>query len=147
MSLLLGTRNSADQTVAVGGTIDLGSVYRKYCKKVNGIKAFDFNGTSIALQQSGIYHITATIVATSSAAGNVTIQMLENGIAIPGAFATETITTTDTELRTLTIDVYVIVDNGCLLGQPTTLAKNISLQVLETAATINNVVVNVEKVV
>ena len=146
MSLLLGTRNSADQTVAVGGTIDLGSVYRKYCRKVNGIKAFDFNGTSIALQQSGIYHITATVIATSSAAGNVTIQMFENGIAIPGALGTDTFSTT-TQLKTLTIDVYVIVDNGCLLGQPTTLAKNISLQVLETAATINNVVVNVEKVV
>ncbi len=81
MSLLLGTRNIADQAVAVGGIINLGNIYRKYCKKnANGVKAFDFNGTSISLQQSGIYHVTATIVVTSSAAGNVTIQLLENGV-------------------------------------------------------------------
>lgn len=146
MSLLLGVRNTADQEVAVGGIINLGNVYRKYCKKINGVKAFDFNGTSIALQQGGIYHITATIVATSSAAGNVTIQMLENGEAILGAFGTDTFATT-TQLKTLTIDTYVLVDSNCVLGQPSTQVKNISLEVLETAATINNIVVNVEKVV
>lgn len=146
MSLLLGVRNTADQDVAVGGSINLGNVYRKYCKKVNGVKAFDFNGTSIALQHSGIYHITATVVATSSAAGNVTVQLYENGEAVLGAFGTDTFSTT-TQLKTLTIDTYIIVDNACILGQPTTMVKNISFDVLETAATINNIVVNVEKVV
>lgn len=145
--LLIGTRNIADQVVAVGGVINLGNVYRKYCKKNScGVKAFDFNGTSISLNHSGIYHLTATIIATSGAVGNVTIQALENGEAILGALATDTFATT-TQLKTLAIDTYIIVDSTCILGQPTTLAKSISFEVLENTATINNIVVNVEKVV
>ena len=33
MSLLLGVRNTTTQSVPALGTIDLGSVYRRYCKK------------------------------------------------------------------------------------------------------------------
>ena len=145
--LLLGTKNIADQTVAVGGIVNLGNVYRKFCKKnVNGIKCFDFTGNGITLNHSGIYHITAVAIATSEAAGNVTIQMYENGEVILGASATDTFATT-TQLKTLMIDYYVLVDNTCILGNNTTLAKNISFEVLENAATISNIVVNVEKVV
>lgn len=146
MSLLLGVKNTADQTVAVGGIINLGNVYRKYCKKINCTKAFDFNGNGINLNHSGIYHVTAVAIATSGAAGNVTIQMYENGVLVPGASATDTFATT-TQLKTLMIDYYILVDNTSILGQTATLAKNISFAVLETAATISNIVVNVEKVV
>lgn len=146
MSLLLGTYNISDQAIAVGGTINLGNVYRKYCKKVNCTKTFDFNGESLTLNQSGIYHLTAAIVASAGAAGNVTIQMYENGVLIPGASATDTYTTT-TQIKTLMIDFFILVDNGVILGRPTTNVKNISFEVLETAAVISNIVVNIEKVV
>ena len=148
MSLLVGTKNVATQDVAALGLISLGSTYRRYCKKNNyGIRTFDVGTTSITIQQQGIYHITATLVASGDEAGVVTVQLLENGVAIPGAFSSETITTADTELRTFVIDYYILVDDVCLLGTNSTAAVSISLQNTGVAATFTSVIVNVEKAV
>lgn len=146
--LLLGTRNATSQTLTTGSVLNLGEVYRKYCKKNNcGVRAFDFNSTSVALQHSGIYHITATITFTAPAAGVVIFQLTENGVAIPSALAQETITTATTEVKTTTIDFYVLVDNACILGNATTLLKSLALINTGVASTVSNVVFNVEKVV
>lgn len=146
--LLLGTRNATSQTLVTGSTLNLGEIYRKYCKKNNcGIKTFDFNSTSVALQQSGIYHVTATITFTAPVAGVVIFQLTENGVAIPSALASETITTATTEVKTTTIDFYVLVDNACVLGNATTLIKSLALVNTGVASTVSNVVFNVEKVV
>lgn len=145
--LLLGTRNTSDQTLAVDAVVNLGEVYRRYCKRINGYRAFEFNGTSVSLQHSGIYHITATITFTAPAPGIIEFQLTENGVASPGAVATETITTATTETKTTVIDFYVLVDSGCVLGSPTTLIKNIAIQNTGLASTVTNVVFNVEKVV
>lgn len=148
MSLLLGIKNTTPQSVIALGTIDLGNVYRRYCKKNScGVKAFDNTSNSITLQQQGIYHITATLVGTGTTAGDVTVQLLENGVAVPGAFSTETITTPTTEFRTFVIDAYILVDDACLLGKNTTLAKAISLQNTGIASTFTSVFMNIEKVV
>ena len=146
--LLLGSRNITTQDLAVGSSINLGEVYRKYCKKNNcGVKPFDFNSTFISLQHSGIYHITANITFSAPAAGDVVFQLTENGIAVPGALTTETITTAATEVKTTGIDFYVLVDNDCILGMPTTTVKNIAIQNTGVASTVTNVVVNIDKVV
>jgi hypothetical protein len=148
MSLLLGVRNTTTQSVPALGTIDLGSVYRRYCKKNQcGVRTFDTTATSVSLQQQGIYRVTATLVGTGTTAGVVTIQLLENGVAIPSAFSSETITTPATELRTFVIDAYVLVYDDCLLGRSTTLVDVLSLQNTGVDATFTSVVFNVEKVV
>lgn len=145
--LLIGTRNTTTQDVLPNGNVELGSVYRRYCKKINGTRTFDFIGEDVILQQNGIYHITVTAVVSASAAGNVTLSLYENGVAAPGAFSTETITTPDTELRTLVIDYYALVDTTCVLGCNSTLAKEISLVNTGIEATYTSVTMNVEKVV
>lgn len=148
MSLLLGLRNFATQTITTFSFVGLGNVYRRYCKKNScGIPTFGNTDTSVSLNQQGIYHVTATAVATGTTAGIVTIELLENGVAVPSAFASETITTPNTELRTLVIDTYILVDSDCLLGNATTLAKTLSLQSTGVDATFTSVVFNVEKVV
>lgn len=148
MNLLLGVRNTTTQDVPALGTINLGSVYRRYCKKNQcGITTFSNTATSVTLQQQGIYHVTATLVGSGDTAGVVTIQLLENGVAIPSAFSSETITTPTTELRTFVIDAYVLVDDACLLGRSTTLIDTLSLQNTGVDATFDSVVFNVEKVV
>lgn len=148
MSLLVGTKNIATQSVAALEIISLGATYRRYCKKNScGVRTFDVDSTSITLQQQGIYHITATLVGSGDAAGVVTVQLLENGVAVPGAFSSETITTADTELRTFVIDYYVLVDDVCLLGTNSTSATTISLQNTGVAATFTSVIVNIEKAV
>lgn len=146
MSLLLGTKNFASQTVEANEIVSLGSVYRRYCKRVNGLRTFDFDSTEVILQSTGVYHITATAVASATASGNVTLSLYENGLAIPGAFSTETITTPTTELRTFTIDYYVLVDSTCVLGCNSVVNKSISLVNTGVEAVYSSVVLNVEKV-
>lgn len=146
--LLVGTQNTGSQTVLTDGIISLGSVYRKYCKRANnGLPTYSSDSNSVTLNGQGIYHLTATFVGAGTAAGTLTIQMLENGNVVAGGVASETITTADTELRTLVIDRYILVDNTCLLGCTSTLAKTISFENTGVGATFSNVVVNVEKVV
>ena len=144
---LLGTRNITSQSIAINGTLNLGEVYRRFCKKnACGIRVFEFNDTSVSLQQSGIYHITANMTFTAPVAGVVTFQLNENGVAIPGALASETITTATTEVKTTTIDFYVLVDNNYVLGSPSTLVKNISITNTGVASTVSNVILNIDKV-
>jgi hypothetical protein len=148
MSLLIGIKNTTSQTVPALGTIDIGSVYRRYYKKNNcGVRTFDTTSTSVSLQQQGIYHITATAVVSAPAAGDVTVQLLINGDTVPGAFATETITTATTEFRTLVIDYYTLVDDVDLLGISSTAVDTISFQNTGIAATFTSFIVNIEKAV
>ena len=145
--LLVGLKNNTEQAVVAGGLINLGTTNRKYCKRCNGVKTFDFNGTSLALQQSGIYHITATLTFTAAAAGDVTIELYENGLPT-GEFATETVTTADTEFRSVALDYYVLTDSACVLGNVSTFIDNITLvNTSAVAVTITKVTVNVDKVV
>lgn len=144
--LLLGSRNNTAQSVAVNGTVNLGATYRKYCKKINGTSTFNFTGTNVALQQKGIYHITATLIASAPAAGVVTFQLFSNGIALPSALSSNSITTATTELRTFVLDYYVLVDGTSNLGCPITNIENLSIINTGVAATVSNVIFNVEKV-
>lgn len=148
--LLIGTENTGNQTVLANGTISIGTgqAYRKYCKPARcGVPTFASNSNGITLNGQGIYHLTATFIGAGTAAGILTVQMLENGEPVVGGVASETITTADTELRTLVIDRYVIVDSACLLGCTSTIAKTISFENTGVGATFSNVVVNVDKVV
>lgn len=148
--LLLGTKTIGTQDVAPDGVISLGSTYRKYCKKnACGITAFSRTATDISLQHEGIYHLTATFVASGDVAGDITVQLYVNGQAVDGVFATETITTPTTELRTFVIDTYILVDKDCILGRESTMSKTISFVNTSDAvtATFTSVVANVEKVV
>ena len=148
--LLIGTKNIGTQTVLPDGVVNIGSVYRKFCKKnYCGVTAFNRTAQDISLQHSGIYHVTATLVGSGDVAGVITVQLYVNGEPISGAFSSETITTPDTELRTFVIDYYVLVDKDCVLGRESTLAQTISLvNTSDTVtATFTSVVVNVEKVV
>lgn len=146
--LLLGTKNTTSQTVLTNGSLNLGSTYRRYCRKnCAGTPAFTNNGTSVSLNQSGIYHITATAVGSGTAAGVATLQLLVNGTAVTGAIASTTITTANTEVRTFVIDYYVLVDSTCVLGQSATMPASISLQNTGVGATFTAVTVNVDKVV
>lgn len=146
--LLLGTKNVGTQTVLADGQINIGNVYRRFCKANKcGVPAFTATSNGITLNHEGIYHITAVLVGTGETAGDVTVQLLENGEVITGAVSTQTITTATTEFRTFVIDYYIKVDKDCVLGYSTTTAKSISLVNAseDIDATFTSVVVNVTK--
>ena len=147
--LLLGTKNIGTQTVLADGVINIGSVYRRNCKKNHcGVTTFSRTANDISLQHEGIYHVTATFVGSASVAGVVTLQLATNGTLVDGAVSSETITTADTEVRTFVIDYYVLVDKNCVLGNESTFAQTISFLNTSTDidVTLTSVIVNVDKV-
>lgn len=143
---LLGMKDPATQTVLSGGLIALGDVYRRYCRKNRcGTKVFDNTTTGVTLNWDGMYHITATLVGTGTEAGDVTVQLYDNGLPVTGAVSTQTITTPDTEFRTFIIDYFVLVDQSCVLGCESTLARTITLENVGVGATFTSVTLNIEK--
>ena len=54
--------------------------YRKYCEKAsNCLPTFTSDSNSITLNGQGIYHITAVFVGAGTVAGDLTIEMYDNG--------------------------------------------------------------------
>ena len=142
----IGIKNSTAQTVAVGGAIDLGAVYRKYVTKCSrGLNTFESSDENLTLQHSGFYKVTAVVTFTAPAAGDVTLQFAENGVPVLGATATETITTADTEFRTITLDYLFVVSKGYVECSLTSLIKNISIISSAIPITVTNVIVNAIK--
>lgn len=146
--LLIGTKNVGTQTVLADGTVNIGSVYRKFCKANKcGIPCFSVTSNGITINHEGIYKVTAVLVGTGATAGDVTVQLLENGEVLTGAVSTQTITTATTEIRTFFIDYLIKVDKDCVLGYSTTDAKTLSLVNAseDIDATFTSVVFNVVK--
>ena len=142
----IGIKNSTAQTIAVGGAIDLGAVYRKYVTKCSkGLNTFESSDENLTLQHSGFYKVTAVVTFTAPAAGDVTLQFAENGVPVLGATATETITTADTEFRTITLDYLFVVSKGYVECSLTNLIKNISIISPSVPVTITNIVVDAIK--
>lgn len=144
---ILGSTNSSSQTVLSNGIINMGSTYRRYCKKNScGTPVFTNNGTSLSLNQEGIYHVTVVAIASGTEAGDVTIQLYRNGDAVGGATSTESVGVADTELHSLVIDYYFIVDSTCVLGVSSVQPAIITLVNTGVGATFSQVTVNIDKV-
>ena len=142
----IGLKNSTAQSIAVGGAINLGSVYRKYVSRcAKGFDTFTSSDQNLTLQHSGFYKVTAVVTFTAPTPGDVTLQFAENGVPVTGATATETITTADTEFRTITLDYLFVVSKGYVECGLTTLIKNISIISPAVPVTITNVIVNAIK--
>lgn len=126
---LIYTVNSAENVLAIGDTIPLGSVIRRYgCDII-------LNGNAISLGDSGYYDVNASVTLVATAAGPVTVTLYQDGVAVPGATATITAAAGDNVAFPITAQVRVF---RC--G-----ASNLSLVVSDGAATTVNVAVNVER--
>lgn len=126
------TANTASTVVAVGSAVPLGSIIRRFGCGVS------YNGNAISLNERGYYDIDVGVTFTAADAGNVTITVYQDGVAVPGATATATITTATTQVESVTIPAIVRVLNSCASSQ-------ITVVVSGTAATFSNVAVTVEK--
>lgn len=84
-------------TILAGGILPLTTIARRRGRLITS------ETDSISLNTPGYYKVTVTVTASGSEAGDIVLNVLKNGIEIPGLTASETITTATTELRTLTI--------------------------------------------
>ena len=118
-------------SVAQNGVLPLTTIVRR-----RGCSVQQSND-SIILGASGYYHVAITETFTAPAAGTVALQVKQDNIPVTGATASTTITTANTEVRSLSLDCVVRVN--CCNGP-------VTLSFLNTGVAINtsNIAVSVE---
>ena len=99
-SLIFATTTSA-ASVLQNGVLPLVNISRR-----RGC-ACSLGSNSILLNAPGYYKITGTVTFTAPVAGTITIQAQKNGVAVPGITASTTITTANTEVRSLAVSGVV----------------------------------------
>lgn len=126
------TANTSTQAVAVGGTLMLGSIVRRFGCSVN------LNGNGINLKEAGYYDVKVSITAAPTAIGTVTATLFRNGVAIPGATASAAVSTAN---NPISLPIAALVRESCC-GDDSTL----TLVLTGTAANVTNVAVVVVKI-
>lgn len=131
---LIYTANTAGADVAIGNTIPVGSIIRRYGRCI------DATGSAINLTDAGYYLVDVSATVTAAVAGNVALALTQNGVPVPGARAAATITTVDTQVETM--DISAVIRVMCCAN------ANLSVLVDGTAApTVQNMALRVVKVV
>lgn len=134
MKSLIYTANTAGAAVPIGNTVPVGSIIRRYGECV------DATGSAINLLQPGYYEVSVSATFTAATAGDVRLTLLQDGVAVPGATAAETITTATTQISNVGIVAVVRVCKCC--------TSNLSVVVGGTAApTISNMAIRAVKVI
>lgn len=123
--------NTGAQAVAVGGTIALGSIIRRFGCAIN------LNGNGITIDQPGYYDVAASITVAATAAGPVTVTLLRDGVAVAGATATGTAAAAGDSVN-LSIDALVRQACGCS-------GSTLTLVLTAGAGTVTNVALKVVK--
>ena len=114
---MISTYNSTTQTVAVDGAyvFDTNRI-------VTGCTVGHVPGTtSFTLTKPGYYYVTFNTTFTTEATGNVTVELRNGGIAVPGANATETITTVGNIKSMAFTTIIKVLPSCCAIDNTATL--------------------------
>lgn len=126
------TVNTGTQTVQAGGAIDLGSIIRRFgC-------ALSLSGNGVALMAPGYYRVGISLTVAPAAAGAVTATLLQDGVAVAGAAASETAAAAGDEVA---LPITALVRVPCNAGGST-----LTILLTGGAADIENAAVVVEKI-
>ena len=129
---LIYTAMQTPTAVAVNGIIPLGTIVRRYGCNCN------LNGNGIAINGQGYYDVDVSVEAVPDAAGTVTVRLLKDGIAVPGATAAATVAAV---ANTVTLAFPATVRLGCC-----STGSVLTLLLTGAASTVNNVAARVEKI-
>lgn len=117
--------------VAVDGVIPLGSLIRRYGCDVA------LNGNAVNITGAGYYDVDASVTVSPAAAGTVTITLYKDGVAVPGATASETAAANGT----VDLSIPALVRQVCCAA-----GSALTLVLTGAAATVNNVALRVQRV-
>ena len=117
--------------VAVDGVIPLGSLIRRYGCDVA------LNGNAVNITGAGYYDVDASVTVSPAAAGTVTITLYKDGVAVPGATASETAAANGT----VDLSISALVRQVCCAA-----GSALTLVLTGAAATVNNVALRVQRV-
>lgn len=116
--------------------IPLGTVIRRFGRNIQ------LSGNGILLNGDGYYDVDASVVATPVTAGNYTVTLYEDGVAVPGA----TQTVTAAAAATITFNIPALIRLQCCSSSSTLTLVLSTTATLPATVTINNVGVVVEKI-
>lgn len=128
----LYTVNNSLPTVAVNGTIPFGTIIRRFGCNIN------LSGTGIIMEGTGYYDVEISATVSPTAAGTVTITLLKDGVAVPGAVASETAAAAGNATN---LGISTVVRLQCCDSTST-----LTLVLTGTEAVINNLATVVEKI-
>lgn len=117
--------------VAVNGVIPLGSLIRRYGGDVS------LNGNAVNITGAGYYDVDASITVAPTAAGTVTVTLYKDGVAVPGATASETAAANGT----VDLSIPALVRQVCCAA-----GSALTLVLTGAAATVNNVALRVQRI-
>lgn len=132
--------NSTAQTIAIGGTLNVGSPVRRFgCIKGTSTPYATANGTLTILSSCGrcpaYFDVETSIVVTPTAAGTVTITAFQDGVAIPGAVATATVAA-EAATVTLPLSFGVRLNTGVTSSNITYILTGVESNVTNVAQTV-----------
>ena len=131
---MISAYSLTDQLVAVDGLLDFDTnriATGCTVKHVDGTPAF-------TLTKPGYYYITFNGTVTDTAAGNVTVQLLNGGVAVPGAEASITTAATTDERSFAFATIIRVLPSCCAIDNTTTLTvANTGIAATYSVANIN----------
>lgn len=122
--------NDSTQEVVDNGAINPGSVIRRFGPGMT------ISGNGIQVEGVGYYILNTSITLAPAAAGEITVTAFKNGVAIPGATATETATAAD-DVINLSIDALIRETGCCYYNNG---PANLTFVVTGGDATVTNIV-------
>lgn len=117
--------------VAVDGVIPLGSLIRRYGCDVA------LNGNAVNITGAGYYDVDASVTVSPAAAGTVTVTLYKDGVAVPGATASETAAANGT----VDLNIPALVRQVCCAA-----GSALTLVLTGVAATVDNVALRVQRI-
>lgn len=131
---LISVATTSSAAVVTNGVLPLGTIVRRRGNEVN------LSGNSVAITDCGsnYYLVVVTATFTAPVAGVVKLDLQQNGTAVTGATASTTITTADTEVRSLSFTAIVRTFNCQGID-------NLTIANTGVGATFSNIAMQVEK--
>lgn len=135
------TANTSATTITLttaqpSATLPLGTVIRRFGHNIQ------LSGNGILVGGEGYYDVDASITLTPTAAGNYTVSLFKDGVAVPGA----TQTVTAAALSAITFNIPALIRLQCCDSSASLSLVLTSSATLPAAVTLNNVGVVVEKI-
>lgn len=131
------------QTLAANDYVEFTSANNITGKNV----VFNAGTSPINLKAPGLYLVLVNANLLGTAAGNVTLQLTDNGNAVTGANAT--VTTADGSNYAASFSSIIqVTPSGCCCNciNPNVNTSNLQLQVLTTGVTVQNAAITIVKI-
>lgn len=129
---LIQTANQSIQTVAENSIINPGSTQRRFGCNLR------LSGNGIEVNGEGYYTVDANVTVAPTAIGEVTVALYNNGVQIPGAIASGSVSTAENPVN---LSIVTTIRQGCCCDS----ADNITCVLLAGAGEVQNISLRIVK--